>query len=374
MEIQALIESVRQHPEYQQQIVHHEVLDARDGQFKSLDTPLPNEIRHLICQRGIDSLFSHQVDSIEAIRQGNDVVVVTGTASGKTLCYNLPILETCLEEPQARALYLYPTKALAQDQLKGLLQLLTGIEDPLMKRPHENWDQIPDQLPFKPGVYDGDTPTAQRRRIKAESNLVLSNPDMLHAAILPYHPKWSRFFSNLKYVVLDEVHTYRGILGANVSCVLRRLKRVCQHYGSNPQFLSTSATIATPGELAEKLTGRKPVVVDNDGAPRGRKHFILWNPAELGCDNLARASANDDAVWWMCESVNQGGQALAFTRTRQAAELISRYAQQRLFDEQSPLHNRICAYRGGYLPIERRAMEQDLFQGRIRHSCAVEGL
>ena len=374
MEISALIESIKQHPEYQQQIMHHELLDARDGQFKSLESPLPVALSQLLEQRGIDNLFSHQVDSIEAVRNGSDLVVVTGTASGKTLCYNIPILETCLSDPQSRALYLYPTKALAQDQLKGLLQLLTGVDDPLLNRPQDNWGQNPEQLPFKPGVYDGDTPTSQRRRIKAESNLVLSNPDMLHAAILPYHPKWARFFSNLQYVVLDEVHMYRGILGANVACVLRRLKRVCQHYGSNPQFLSTSATIENPGELVNKLIGRAPVVVDNDGSPRGRKHFILWNPSELGCDNLARASANDDAVWWMCEAIEQGGQTLAFTRTRQAAELISRYAQQRLFDNQSPHHNRICAYRGGYLPIERRAMEQDLFQGRIRGVASTNAL
>ena len=168
-------------------------------------------------------------------------MVVSGTASGKTLCYNLPILETCLADSAARALYLYPTKALAQDQLKGLVEIASA-EPEVGRR-------------FLPGVFDGDTPTSQRRRIRAESNLVLSNPDMLHASILPYHPKWSAFFSGLRFVVLDEVHTYRGILGAHVSCVLRRLMRVCEHYGSRPAFLATSATIANPGELVARLIG-----------------------------------------------------------------------------------------------------------------------
>ncbi len=209
----------------------------------------------MLRERGVEQLYRHQVAALEAARQAQDWVVVTGTASGKTLCYNLPILETCLEDPSARALYLFPTKALAQDQLKGQLELLAGSES-LMAH-------------MQPGVYDGDTPTAQRRRIKAEANLVLSNPDMLHASILPYHPKWQPFFSQLRFVVLDEVHTYRGILGANVACVLRRLIRVCQHYGSQPVFLAASATIANPGELTSRLLGRDVQVIDQDGSPRG---------------------------------------------------------------------------------------------------------
>ena len=259
------------------------------------------------------AVSSSSCSALEAAREGQDLVVVTGTASGKTLCYNLPILETCLHDPSSRALYLYPTKALAQDQLKGKLELLSS-DDELAAL-------------IKPGVYDGDTPTAQRRRIKAESNLVLSNPDMLHASILPYHPKWNRFFSQLKYVVLDEVHTYRGILGANVACVLRRLMRVCEHYGSRPVFLAASATIANPGELTSRLIGRDVRTIDDDGSPRGRKYFVLWNPSPVNKDHLARRSATDDAVWLMVEAIQSGGQALTFTRTRQAAELVHRYSQ-----------------------------------------------
>jgi DEAD/DEAH box helicase domain-containing protein len=300
------------------------------------------------------------VSALEAARAGRDCVVVTGTASGKTLCYNLPILEAALANDAARALYLFPTKALAQDQLKGLLELVG--DDPQLA------------AAIRPGVYDGDTPTAQRRRIRSEANLVLSNPDMLHAAVLPYHPKWAAFFAELRYVVIDEVHTYRGILGAHVSAVLRRLERICAHYGSRPVFLAASATIANPGELAGRLVGREMTVIDNDGSPRGRKYFALWNPSPLGRDSLARRSAMDDAVAWLVESVQAGGQALAFTRTRQAAELIHRYARSELVAQHSPLADSIRAYRGGYLPNERRNIEQELFSGKLRGVAATNAL
>ena len=219
-------------------------------------------------------------------------MVVSGTASGKTLCYNLPILETCLADPQARALYLFPTKALAQDQLKGQLELLSA-EPQCASRAC-----VPAYMTAIPRQPNGD---ASRPR----PIWCLSNPDMLHASILPYHPKWSRFFSELKFVVLDEVHTYRGILGAHVACVLRRLVRVCEHYGARPVFLAASATIANPGELASRLIGRPVEVIDDDGSPRGRKYFALWNPAVAERDSLARASATDDAVWLMVQAMQR---------------------------------------------------------------------
>jgi DEAD/DEAH box helicase domain-containing protein len=314
----------------------------------------------LLDRRGVGRLYQHQVAALETARAGRDLVVVTGTASGKTLCYNLPILETCLADPDARALYLFPTKALAQDQLKGLTELLAEDE------------QIAGAI--KPGVFDGDTPTAQRRRIKAEANLVLSNPDMLHATILPYHPKWARLFSELRYIVIDEVHTYRGILGANVACVLRRLFRICEHYGSRPIVLAASATIANPGELTGRLIGRPVDVIDQDGSPRGRKYFALWNPTPLGNDRLARRGASDDAVWLMTRSIESDAQALTFTRTRQAAELIHRYVQDELRARRSPYTDQVRAYRGGYLPNERRQIEDDLFQGQLRGVAATNAL
>ena len=306
MDVAAFLAQTKSHSQYAEQLAHVEELPERAGRFADPERPVPVQLQRLLTARGIEQLYEHQALALDAARRGQDLVVVSGTASGKTLCYNLPILETCLEDPQARALYLFPTKALAQDQLKGQLELFAG--DP----------ELAQQI--RPGVYDGDTPTAQRRRIKAEANLILSNPDMLHASILPYHPKWSRFFSELQYIVLDEVHTYRGILGAHVACVLRRLQRVCSHYGSRPVFLAASATIANPGELTSRLVGRDVQVIDIDGSPRGRKFFALWNPLSGDRDQLARSSATDDAVWLMTQAMQSGAQTLTFTRTRQATD------------------------------------------------------
>ena len=368
MDVTSFLETIQRHPLYAGQIAHVETLPEQAGAFAVPAEPLPGELTDMLSRRGIESLYSHQVAALEAARAGQDLVVVTGTASGKTLCYNLPIFEACLANPEARALYLFPTKALAQDQLKGLLELIHGdAEDTPGNRQRQSAN-------LRPGVYDGDTPTAQRRRIRAEANLVLTNPDMLHASLLPYHPKWARVLSELKYVVVDEVHTYRGILGANVACVLRRLQRVCEHYGANPVFLAASATIANPGELTARLINRDVQVIDNDGAPRGRKHFVMWNPTPLGKDQLARRSASDDAVWLMSEALEDGAQALAFTRTRQAAELIHRYVQDDLRERNSPLAESVRAYRGGYLPNERRQIEQDLFSGNLRGVAATNAL
>ena len=360
MDVAALLRRIQSRPDYAGQLEHLEILPPTGGRFERPDRPLAEPIVRLLGARGVGQLYCHQVAALEAARAGQDVVVVTGTASGKTLCYNLPILEAALGDPNARALYLFPTKALAQDQLKGLLEIVAG--DAALA------------AAIRPGVYDGDTPTAQRRRIRSEANLVLSNPDMLHAAVLPYHPKWAGFFADLRYVVVDEVHTYRGILGAHVSAVIRRLLRVCEHYGSRPVFLAASATIANPGELASRLIGRDVAVIDDDGAPRGRKFFALWNPAPLGKDSLARRSASDDAVMWLVESLKAGGQALAFTRTRQAAELIHRYTREQLAFEHSPLADKVRAYRGGYLPNERREIEKDLFSGNLRGVAATNAL
>jgi len=360
MDVPAWLETLKAQPWYAGQLSHVEVLPARPGRFAEPKNPLPAALEKMLAARGIEQLFTHQVAALETARRGEDLVVVTGTASGKTLAYNLPILEACWADPEARALYLYPTKALAQDQCRGLLELVSGAPELKMQ--------------WTPGVFDGDTPTAQRRRIKAEANLVLSNPDMLHASILPYHPKWARFFSELRFVVLDEVHHYRGILGAHVACVLRRLRRVAAHYGGEPIFLAASATIANPGELASKVIGRDVTVIDEDGAPRGRKFFALWNPRPAHDDRLARRSANDDATELMVHALEAGAQTLAFARTRQATELIHRYVREALVERRSPHAREVRAYRGGYLPNERRQMEQDLAAGRLRGVAATNAL
>ncbi len=360
MDVAALLERMTSRRDYAGQLEHVEELPERLGRFGEPGAPLAGPLKRVLAGRGMERLYVHQAAALEAARAGRDWVAVTGTASGKTLCYNLPILESALEPGGGRALYLYPTKALAQDQLKGLLELVSC--------------DVELAAAVRPGVYDGDTPTTQRRRIRNEANLVLSNPDMLHAGILPYHPKWAEFFAALQFVVLDEVHTYRGILGAHVSAVLRRLMRVCRHYGSRPVFLATSATIANPGELVSRLIGREVEVIDDDGSPRGRKYFALWNPAPLGRDSLARRSANDDAVLWLEAAVEADGQALAFTRTRQAAELIHRYLREALSRKRSRHAEQVRAYRGGYLPNERREIEQDLFAGRLRAVAATNAL
>lgn len=395
MDVAALLNRMTSHRDYAGQLEHVEELPERLGRFVEPGVLLAGPLKRLLAGRGVERLYLHQAAALESARAGRDWVAVTGTASGKTLCYNLPIIDSIISgslpsagrvgeggEPwtrcdhpspspspsrggeqrnsDVRALYLYPTKALAQDQLKGLLELVAGDSE-LAAAIH-------------PGVYDGDTPTSQRRRIRNEANLVLTNPDMLHAGILPYHPKWAEFFASLQFVVLDEVHTYRGILGAHVSAVLRRLLRVCRHYGSRPVFLATSATIANPGEFVSRLIGREVEVIDDDGSPRGRKYFALWNPAPLGHDSLARRSASDDAVMWLEAAVEADGQALAFTRTRQAAELIHRYLRQSLEGRRSPHADKVRAYRGGYLPNERREIEQDLFAGRLRAVAATNAL
>jgi DEAD/DEAH box helicase domain-containing protein len=360
MDVAAFLDSIRQRDFYQGQLEAVEVLPERPGKYRAPGRPLPKILVEQLSARGIERLYSHQVAVLELAREGRDVVVVTGTASGKTLSYNLPVLETVTADPEARALYLFPTKALAQDQHKNLESLCQGL--------------LAGDRPIFSGVFDGDTPTAQRRRIQAEAHLVLSNPDMLHASILPYHPKWGRFFSNLRYVIIDEIHTYRGILGANVACVLRRLARVCEHYGARPIILGASATIKNPGELASRLTSRDVAIVDGDGAPRGRKYFAIWNPAPLGSDRLARRSATDDAVMLMVEAMLAGGQALTFTRTRQAAELVHRYVKESLEQSHSKLAQQVRAYRGGYLPIERREIESQLFAGELRGVAATNAL
>lgn len=360
MDVKQFLAGVQTDPRYAGQLAHVASLPSRTAEFGAPANPLHPLLQSVLASRGLDQLYVHQVDALELARQRRDWVVVTGTASGKTLCYNLPILEACLADPEARALYLFPTKALAQDQLRGQLELLQA--DPELA------------ARVKPGVFDGDTPTAQRRRIKAEANLILSNPDMLHASILPYHPKWSRVFEQLQFVVLDEVHTYRGILGANVACVLRRLRRVCEHYGSNPVFLCASATVANPGELASRLIGRDIAVIDRDGSPRGAKYFALWNPSPFGKDSLARRSATDDAVWLMTSGLEAGAQVLAFTRTRQAAELVTRYAQDDLTERRSPLADRVRTYRGGYLPNDRRKIESEMADGKLRGIAATNAL
>jgi DEAD/DEAH box helicase domain-containing protein len=360
MDVRRFLDSLRTDPEWNRAVAHVEHLPSRAARYGELSRPLPAPLPGMLETRRLSPLYSHQVEAIEHARRGADTVVVTGTASGKSLCYNLPVLEGCLEDPESTSIYLFPTKALCQDQLGTLQDLLS--------------DHVPLETGVRPAIYDGDTPTATRRRIKAECNLLLTNPDMLHVGILPHHSKWGRFLSNVRFVVIDEIHTYRGIFGANVACMLRRLIRICRHYGANPVFLCASATVANPGELGERLLGRPVQVVDDDGAPRGGRTFILWNPPFIDHDRFARHSASDEATRLMAEMMHRGARTLAFTRTRQAAELVYRAVRDALDKDSSPSAKRIRAYRGGYLPQERREIEQQLFDGDLTGVVSTNAL
>jgi DEAD/DEAH box helicase domain-containing protein len=259
--VAAFLADIAHSRHYRGQIARVVQLPEQEARFGELSRPLPLALREALDTLGIEQLYTHQARCVETAREGKSFVVVTATASGKTLCYNLPILEHRLQEPGAKASISIPTKALAQDQLRGLLRL-----------------QEAGDMAFKCGTYDGDTPSSTRSALRDRADLILTNPDMLHSGILPSHAKWSHFFEKLRFVVIDEVHTYRGIFGSNVANVLRRLNRICQHYGSQPQFICASATIANPQELCERLCGTSFDLVEDDGAPRGAKHFVLWNP------------------------------------------------------------------------------------------------
>lgn len=334
--------------DYRGQAVHVHEVPARQAQFGDLSEPLHPDIAVGLSRMGIERLYVHQVAALEAARRREHVVIVTGTASGKTLCYSLPTLEQILDEPSATALYLFPTKALAQDQLRGLLRFAENV-------PH---------LALTAGTYDGDTPRDLRRTLRDKGNVILTNPDMLHGAILPHHTGWARFLERLRFIVIDEIHSYRGIFGSHLANVLRRLKRVCSHYGGKPQFICCSATIANPVELVERLTGEQVAVVDQDGSPRGKKYFILWNPPRLDTGG-DRKSANSEAKELMVRLLQKRVQTIAFTRARVVAELLYRYVREDLQRLSPSLANAVRAYRGGYLPQDRREIERMLFSGEL---------
>ncbi len=346
--------------DYGGQVVHVERIPARDARHARPAKPLPEPLRAALAASGIHELYLHQARAIDLARDGRSFVVVSGTASGKTLCYNLPVAERLLGEPDAHAFYLFPTKALAQDQLKSLRRLADA--SPELK------DLI------RAGTYDGDTTPHARRKMREEGNIILTNPDMLHQGILPYHARWSRFFSTLRYVVVDEIHTYRGIFGSHVAHVLRRLRRVARHYGADPIFIASSATIRNPSELAEGLFGMPAELVDQDGSPRGPRHFVFWNPPYMDTARMERRSSNVEAQELFTALVRRGVQSIVFTRARVTAEIIYRYAREALERERGGLAAAVSAYRGGYLPEERREIERRLFSGELMGVVSTNAL
>lgn len=367
MDVEGFLSSLTSQQTYKAQAVCVRVLPERPAQYGEFPHGLiDHRLVAALDAIGISRLYSHQADAISAVMRGRNVVIVTGTASGKTLCYTIPVIDTTLKDALATALLVYPTKALAQDQLRGLNRL----------------GEVSPELRFVAGTYDGDTPGTERRKLRDRGSVILTNPDMLHQGILPAHARWNRFFANLKYVVLDEVHSYRGVFGSHLANVLRRMKRICGHYGSNPQFICCSATIANPKVHAESITGTEMTLIDSDGSPRGPKRFVFWNPPLLGQEQNGliqqaggeRRSPLWEAVDLMTSLVKNGVQTIAFTRTRLMAELILRSTREYLGAISPRLARSVEAYRGGYLPEERREIERKLANGETLAVASTNAL
>ena len=335
-------------------------LPAVAARYAPFPEALDERLRRALASRGISQLYTHQAEAIDHALAGRHVVVITPTASGKTLCYNAPVLNAILQDPSSRALYLFPTKALAQDQLAELQGLCETLADTA-------GDQI--------GVftYDGDTPQDARRTIRARAHLVLSNPDMVHSGILPHHPRWAKLFENLRYVIIDELHAYRGVFGSHLCNVLRRLRRICRHYGSNPVFLCSSATIANPRELAERLTEQPFELVDKSGAPRGEKFFVFVNPPVVNHQLGIRRSYLSETRRIASEFLKRHLQIIVFAQSRLSTEILTTYLKDD-FEEMPGAPERIRGYRGGYLPQRRREIEKGLRDGAVRAVVSTNAL
>jgi DEAD/DEAH box helicase domain-containing protein len=334
------------------------VAEAREGRRRGTCVPLPDWLHPRLAEAlrgaGVEALWSHQADALEAAGRGH-VMVTTGTASGKSLAFNLPVLHTLASDPRARAIYLYPTKALAQDQARKLSELGGAF--------------------LRHAIYDGDTPREERRAIRQRSNLILTNPDMLHVGVLPNHSSWGDVLANLAWIVVDEAHVYRGVFGSHVANVLRRLRRLARAYGTEPRLVLTSATIANPAELAGRLTGLEVELVDRDGAPRAERKIAMWNPPLVDERLGKRASVLSEAAGLVAALVEEGVRTICFLRSRRGVELIQRFARLRLEDAgRADLAERIAPYRAGYTPSQRREIEARLATGDLLAVIATDAL
>ncbi len=334
-----------------EEIAYKGVEPAREARVEPLPDDLDPRVVSALVANGVTSLYRHQVQTWEAARRGDNVVVTTGTASGKSLAFNLPVLDAIAREPRTRALYLYPTKALSQDQARSLVELrLKGL---------------------RPAIYDGDTPGERRWQIRKWSNLVLTNPDMLHVGVLPHHDRWGDLLANLRYVVVDEAHVYRGVFGSHVANVLRRLRRIARVYDAEPRFLLATATIANAGELALLLTGEPATLVDRDSSARAKREVVIWNPPLLDAELGLRASALGDAARLLAELTSRGLRTICFAKSRRAAELIHRFASERV---DTATARRLAPYRAGYTPEQRREIERRLVEGELLGVTATDAL
>jgi DEAD/DEAH box helicase domain-containing protein len=333
---------------------------AQPATFAPFPGSIDDRLKDALTGRGIEQLYTHQATAIEHALAGRNVVITTPTASGKTLCYNAPVLNSILRDPSTRALYLFPTKALAQDQLAEL---------------HELSDQVMRRTDLQVGVftYDGDTPQDARRSIRGRAHIVLSNPDMVHSGILPHHPRWAKLFENLRFVIIDELHAYRGVFGSHLTNVLRRLRRICQHYGSNPTFICSSATIANPRELAEALVEQPFELVSESGAPRGEKYFLFVNPPVVNRELGIRRSYLAETRRVASEFLKRRLQVIVFAQSRLATEILTTYLKDD-FDGPPGTKELIRGYRGGYLPQRRREIERGLREGSVRAVVSTNAL
>jgi DEAD/DEAH box helicase domain-containing protein len=333
-----------------------EVIPPVDGRYAAFPENLDPRLVDVLQSRGVDRLYSHQAEAVALACQGRSFVVPTPTASGKTLCYNLPVLDSILRDNRSRALYLFPTKALSQDQMHEVHGLVTGLG-----------------ADIKTFTFDGDTPETARRAIRSSGHIVVTNPDMLHQGILPHHTLWVKLFENLKFVVIDEIHNYRGVFGSHVGNVIRRLRRVARFYGSDPQFICCSATIANPAELASRLTGHDVETVDSNGAPRGEKHFIFYNPPVVNRELGIRSSVIKTTRAIAERFMSSGAQLIVFARSRMRVELLLTYLEKagRRVGTKS---GEVRGYRGGYLPGERRAIEKGLRDGTVTAVVSTNAL
>ncbi|MBM7647052.1 DEAD/DEAH box helicase domain-containing protein [Scopulibacillus daqui] len=355
MKVRQTMSDLISHLKTNENIVHWHTIPER----KALTAPFPDEMDERLInalrERGIESLYCHQTEAFKTAQSGKDFVAVTPTASGKTFCYNLPVLQGLLEDNTRRALYMFPTKALAQDQKSEMNEMIDEMG-----------------VSLKSYTYDGDTPSQIRHKIRQAGQIVITNPDMLHSAILPHHTKWVSLFENLHYIIIDELHTYRGVFGSHVANVIRRLKRICQYYGSHPVFICTSATIANPKEHAEALTGRKMHLIDRNGAPSVRKHFAFYNPPIVNKPLNVRRSATLEVKELAKDFLKNDIQTIVFARSRVRVELLLSYLQS--INTGRAERSKIRAYRGGYLPSERRSIEKGLRNGEIMGVVSTNAL
>lgn len=367
MSLQQLLSTWRGDPRFMENVAAWRTLPAQPAHLAPIPPALDARLTARLAARGVHALYTHQAQTVELALAGHHVAVVTPTASGKTLCYNLPVFHTLLNDPSARALYLFPTKALAQDQLAELGRLASA--DPAVAE-----DRI------VVSTYDGDTPSAQRTQIRKTARILLSNPDMLHVGILPFHTQWAALLSGLRWIVIDEMHMYRGVFGSHVANVLRRLLRLCAYYGSEPQFICTSATIANPQQLAARLTERPITLVDDNGAPRGEKQVILVNPPLVDAEKGIRRSPTLQASDLAAVCLEQRLQTIVFGRSRLTTELLLTYLREKRTQRHewetadSTPATAIRGYRGGYLPNERRAIEAGLRSGAVQAVVATNAL